>query len=419
MKADIITIGDEILIGQVVDTNSAFIASEFDRSGIYVRRIHSIPDIENDIISTLDESLQNSDIIILTGGLGPTNDDITKKTLTKYFGGKLVLHKESWENLKKFFRYRGIEISERNKKQAEVPDNCQVLTNHSGTAPGMMFHKNDKLVVSLPGVPFEMKELIVEQVIPYIQEEFKLPVRFHKTILTIGIGESYLADQIRDWEEKLSSEFRLAYLPSPGMVRLRLSISGSNRDELNKMFNTEVETLTTLIGNDCIYGLDEDTLEKVVGKMLLENKCTLSVAESCTGGEISHLITSVPGSSSYFKGSVTAYANEIKASILNVPDSLIREYGAVSKEVVEAMARGVQKLMKTDFSIATSGIAGPDGGTPEKPVGTTWIAIATPERIVSQNFLMGEHRGRNISKASLTALNMLRIEIRQIIENIK
>ena len=419
MKADIITIGDEILIGQVVDTNSAFIASEFDRSGIYVRRIHSIPDIENDIISTLDESLQNTDIIILTGGLGPTNDDVTKKTLTKYFGGKLVLHKESWENLKKFFRYRGIEISERNIKQAEVPDNCHVLTNHSGTAPGMIFHKNDKLVVSLPGVPFEMKELVVDQVIPYILEEFKLPVRFHKTILTIGIGESYLADQIRDWEEKLSPEFRVAYLPSPGMVRLRLSISGSNRDELNKMFNTEVETLTTLIGNDCIYGFDEDTLEKVVGKMLLENKYSLSVAESCTGGKISHLITSVPGSSSYFKGSVTAYANEIKASILNVSDSLIREHGAVSKEVVEAMARGVQKLMKTDFSIATSGIAGPDGGTPEKPVGTTWIAIATPERIVSQKFLMGEHRGRNISKASLTALNMLRIEIRQIIENIK
>jgi nicotinamide-nucleotide amidase len=412
MNADIITIGDEILIGQIVDTNSAFIASEFDKNGIRVRRIYSVPDLENDIRITLDDSIQNADIIILTGGLGPTNDDITKNTLTRYFGGQTILNEAVMAKIAAYFKYRGIEVSERNTKQAEVPDNCLVLQNHSGTAPGMVFRKGGKIIVSLPGVPFEMKELLVEQVIPYIQKELKLPVRFHKTILTCGIGESALADSIKDWENNLGPQFGLAYLPSPGIVKLRLSISGNNKIELNELFNKEFDKLLSLIEKDIVYGFDEDTLEKIIGRMLLERKFSLSVAESCTGGYISHLVTSVPGSSAYFKGSVTAYANEIKTSVLKVPDSLIQKHGAVSKEVVESMARGIQDFMQTDVAIATSGIFGPDGATPGKPVGTTWISIITPKRIFTENFLFGDHRGRNITRASLTALNMLRNEIR-------
>jgi len=419
MKADIITIGDEILIGQIVDTNSVFIASEFDKNGIYVRRIYSVPDLEMDIRNTLDDSLQHSDIIILTGGLGPTNDDITKNTLTKYFGGNPILNEAVLAKITEFFKYRGIEVSERNKKQAEVPDNCIVLPNHSGTAPGMVFHKDGKVIVSLPGVPFEMKELVVDQVIPYLQKEFKLPVRYHKTVLTIGIGESALADMIKDWEDQLSPVFGLAYLPSPGMVKLRLSITGTKRTELIKIFNKELDSLTSLIGEDFIYGFDDDTLEKITGRMLLENGYSASTAESCTGGYIAHLITSVPGSSFYFKGSVIAYANEIKSSVIDVPKSLIKKYGAVSKEVAEAMAKGIQNLLKTDISIATTGIFGPEGGSSEKPVGTTWISIALPDKIVTENFLFGDHRGRNITKASLTALNMLRNEIRTLNENIE
>jgi nicotinamide-nucleotide amidase len=417
MKADIITIGDEILIGQVIDTNSAFIGYELNKNGIYVRRIHSIADIEIDIINTLDNSLQESDLIIITGGLGPTSDDITKYTLTKYFGGKLVSNQTILGNIRTSFATRNWRLTERNKKQAEIPDNCQVLHNFNGTAPGMIFRKDSKIIVSLPGVPFEMKALLTEQVIPIVLKEFELPVRIHKTVMIAGISESFLADKLEEWEESLSPDIKVAYLPSPGQLRLRISISGEKKTLLDEKLNNEVNYVIRLIGRDNVFGIDEVTLETVIGRMLRENKFTLSVAESCTGGNIAHMITTVPGSSAYFKGSVTAYANEIKSSLLEVPEHVIKKYGSVSRETVELMAKGIKKLMGTDFAIATSGIAGPDGGTPEKPVGTSWIAVASPQRVVSDIFLMGEDRGRNITKASLAGLNMLRNEIRNIIEN--
>lgn len=410
MKAEVITIGDEILIGQIIDTNSAFIASELNSIGVLVRRILSIPDQEEDIRNTLDDSIEHAEIIILTGGLGPTSDDITKTTLANYFGSRLVIHEKSLENLTAFFKIRGLEVSDRNKKQAEVPDNCTVLINHQGTAPGMLFRKNHKIIVSLPGVPFEMQALMAEQVIPVIQNEFNLPFRLQKTILTIGIGESYLADRLRNWENDLDKEFKLAYLPSPGIVKLRLSISGENKAELNCKFKNKLSELISHIGEKNIFGFDNDTLGKIIGSGLILKNLTVSIAESCTGGYISHLITSVPGSSRYFKGSIIAYSNDIKTSMLNVPEKLIQKYGAVSREVVEAMAMGVKHKLNSDYSIATSGIAGPSGGTEDKPVGTTWIAVASSNGVISKSYLFGEDRGRNIVRASLTALNMLRNE---------
>ncbi len=408
MKADIITIGDEILIGQVVDTNSAFIAEELNSNGIQIRKIHSIPDLAGDITSTLDESIQSSDLVILTGGIGPTNDDITKKALASYFDSKLVVHEKSLEHIKKRFSGMKIELSDRNIKQAEVPEICEVLPNRNGSAPAMVFRKEDKIIISLPGVPFEMKTIVQEEVIPLLNKAFQLPVRIQKTVLTVGIPESTMADRLKSWEESLSSNLNFAYLPSPGLLRLRLSISGEDKKRMHKRLDDKTTELVQIIGEKHVFGFDKDTLAGVVGRLLNEKSLTLSVAESCTGGNIAHLVTSVPGSSVYFKGSVTAYANEIKTQIIGVKETDINSFGAVSEPVVQQMASGIKKIFKTDYSIATSGIAGPDGGTPEKPVGITWIAIGTPDKLISRKYLLGDHRERNITKASLIALNMLR-----------
>ncbi len=417
MKADIITIGDEILIGQIIDSNSAYIAAELTKLGFLVRRIISVGDKHDSITSALTDSIRNADFVILTGGLGPTNDDITKNTLTQFFHGKPVIHEKSLRQIDNFLKTFGRKVTERNLRQAEVPDTCEPFLNPNGTAPGMLFRDKNKIIVSLPGVPFEMQGLFENEVKPRIISHYNLPVRLQRTILTTGLSESITADQLGNIENALDKDISLAYLPSPGLLRLRLSIVGNNYDDLNRKLNDKIKEIVAVLGNDNVFGYDDDSLQKVVGEVMHHHGFSLSVAESCTGGNISHLITSVPGASVYFRGGIVSYANDVKQKILGVKKVAIEKFGAVSHEVVEQMAVGVKKVMDTDFAIATSGIAGPDGGTPEKPVGTIWIAVATPVRIISQHFMFGDNRERNITRASLSALNMLRIAMREYIKN--
>jgi nicotinamide-nucleotide amidase len=410
MKAEIISIGDELLIGQVVNTNASWIASELNTAGIQVVHIAAIADDKEAIVKSLDDASERADIILITGGLGPTKDDITKKTLAEYFDSKLVFHEPSFNQIKEIFKARNFEVTDINRQQAMIPDKCEPLFNKNGTAPGMWFEKEGKVFVSMPGVPFEMKPMVTEQVLPRLNKKFNFGTIIHKTVMTTGMPESFLADKIKEWENNLPENIKLAYLPQPGIVRLRLTAKGHDKAALQKAVDLQVEKLKAIIG-DIIYGYDDITLEEVVGQLLREKGQTLSTAESCTGGYIAHLITSIAGSSDYFQGSVVSYSNEVKSKVLGVPESDLIEHGAVSQQVVEAMVIGVRKLMGTDYAVATSGIAGPTGGTPEKPVGTTWIAVATPEKVVSKLFHFGEHRGRNIRRAALAALEMLRKEL--------
>jgi nicotinamide-nucleotide amidase len=413
---EIITIGDEILIGQIVDTNSAFIGQQLNLNGLSVKQITSVSDNREHIIAALDEAMGRADIIIMTGGLGPTKDDITKKTLCEYFKTTMRFDEEAYEDVVNIFAQYGKEVTPLNRLQAEVPAICEVIRNKNGTAPGMWFNVDGKIFISLPGVPYEMKALVKDQVIPKLRSLFKLPSIVHKTVLTQGIGESTLSEFISDWEDSLASvNIKLAYLPSPGMVRLRLSTKGSDEKKLNETVNKKIEELKTLIPDYIygyeVYGEERETLEMMVGKILKEKNKTISTAESCTGGYISHLITKVPGSSRYYIGSVISYAYEVKESELNVPHETILKHGAVSQPVVEQMAKAIRERYKTDYSISASGIAGPDGGTPDKPVGTVWIAVATPEKIISKKFLFGNHRERNIQKTADAALKMLKEEL--------
>jgi nicotinamide-nucleotide amidase len=412
LKAEIITIGDEILIGQVIDTNSAWLAIELNKLGIAVIQITSIPDIREHIISAFEDATGRADLIISTGGLGPTSDDITKTTLAAYFGAKLVTVPAVLENIRTLLGSRGVKMNERNVKQAEMPDNCEILNNSTGTAPGMWFRKDGRDFVSLPGVPFEMKSIFSEEMEIRLKQRFSLPFIQHKTILTHEVPESEMANRIHDWEIKLPENLKLAYLPSPGILRLRISgtING-DPGELQAVISHEVDKLQELIGQH-IYGFDDDKLEVIVGNLLNDNNLSLSVAESCTGGLISYMITSIPGSSAYYKGGITAYSNEIKTSELNVsPYSLIMN-GAVSQPVVEQMVDGVRTRFSSDFALAVTGIAGPSGATEEKPVGTTWIAVSSKKRIVSRLYNFGEDRGRNMQKAAIAALFILNKEIK-------
>jgi nicotinamide-nucleotide amidase len=410
MKAEIISIGDELLIGQVINTNASWMAAELSKSGIKVVHIAAVADEKAAISNALEQAAGRADIILLTGGLGPTKDDITKKTLADYFDTGFVFHEPTFQHVKALFEARNFKLTDINKKQAEIPANCTPLFNRNGTAPGMWFEQNGKVFVSMPGVPFEMRPLLSEQVIPKLQQKFKLPHIFHKTIMTTGIGESWLADKISDWADGLPENIKLAYLPQPGIVRLRLSASGYDKTALEKEVNNYCKTLQTYLPK-VVFGYDDISLEEVIGKLLLKNKQSLSTAESCSGGYIAHLITSIPGSSNYFKGAIVSYSNEVKQAQLGVDAGLLEQHGAVSKEVVEAMALGAQQKLKTDFALATSGIAGPDGGTADKPVGTVWIALAGPKGVQSKLFHFGEHRGRNIRRSALAALNMLRLEL--------
>jgi len=410
IAAQVITIGDEILIGQIVDTNSAFISQKLDEAGIHVTRQITVGDSEKEIISAVDAAFKISNVIIVTGGLGPTKDDITKTTLAKYFDSALRLDDASYQNVVALFKSRGKEVSEANRKQAEVPENCTAILNKRGTAPGMWFERNSSVLVSLPGVPQEMKAMLEENVIPKLKTKFILPVIFHRNILTQGIGESALAVLIEEWENKLPQDIKLAYLPSTGVVRLRLSSLGESREEVKRRVESEVKRLKEIAGN-FIYGYDEDTLEKIIGTLLLNKNKTICTAESCTGGYIAHRLTSVSGSSGYFLGSVVAYANEVKENFLNVPDSIIKKHGAVSEEVVKLMAENARNIFGADYSVACSGIAGPDGGTKEKPVGTVWIAIAALETIKTKLLQLGKGRMKVIEETNLNVLNMLRNEL--------
>lgn len=407
MKAEIITIGDEILIGQIVDTNSAWIAEQFNIHGIEIFQITSVHDDKKHILEAIQNAAKKVDIVVLTGGLGPTKDDITKNTLCEYFGSKLVLHEPTLEYIKNRFVKRNIDINKLNRDQALVPDNCTVLYNHLGTAPGMWFEKDDTIFVSLPGVPFEMKYLIENEVLPRLEKTGKTKAIYHKTILTQGIPESMLAIRIEDFENNLPANVKLAYLPSPMSVRLRLSATGDDKNELEKLVEAEAEKLQQIIP-EAIYGYGNETMAEAIGKMLLPQRKTLAVAESCTGGLVSHLVTSVPGCSAWYKGSVTAYSNEVKEKILGVKTETLINFGAVSEETACEMATGAKKVLNADFAVATTGIAGPDGGTPEKPVGTVWIAVATDKTVKAKKFTFGDNRERNILRSGQTALQFLR-----------
>ena len=410
MFAEIITIGDEILIGQVIDTNSAWIAQELNLIGFRVKQITSVSDDKEHITESLKNAQQRADLIILTGGLGPTRDDKTKGALCEFFNSHLYFSEDAFKNIERIFNARGLKITAENHKQAELPEACIPLINYEGTAFGMWFEGNQKVTVSLPGVPYEMKHLMTNEVIPRILKKFKTPCVINKTVITQGIGESVLAEAIEKWEDDLPEFIRLAYLPSPGSVKLRLSAVGENDSELNFIINQQLASLKKLISH-WIVGYDEDTLEKIIGQLLSSNNKSVSTAESCTGGYISQLITSVPGSSVYYTGSIIAYADSIKIEELGIDEKIIEEHGAVSKEVSEKMASSCRIKFKTHYSIGVTGIAGPTGGSLGKPVGTVWIAIASPDRIISKQFLFGQNRGRNIIETGLTALNMLRKEI--------
>ncbi|MDA3952579.1 MAG: competence/damage-inducible protein A [Bacteroidales bacterium] len=407
MKAEIITIGDEILIGQTVDTNSAWIASELNIIGVDVLRITSISDKKDEIFKAIDNAKHLADIILLTGGLGPTDDDITKKTLVEYFKTELIQNKEVLNNIEQFVIRRKSSMNERNVQQANVPKNCKIINNSIGTAPGMWFEQEGRIVISMPGVPFEMKEMMSSYILPVLAKKSTNSSIVHKTILTQGCSESKLAEILENWEYNLPDVISVAYLPTPGLIKLRLTAKGKTQNLLEKLIDEQIVTLEKVIPK-LICGYDSDKLEELIGRLLIKHNKTLSVAESCTGGKIAHLITSISGSSAYFAGGIIAYSNSIKENILSVSKSNLDNYGAVSKQVVEGMAEGVRKLYETDFAIATSGIAGPTGGTEDKPIGTTWIAVSNKSKVVSKKFIFGNHRGRNINFASLTAINMLR-----------
>jgi nicotinamide-nucleotide amidase len=412
MQAEIITIGDEILIGQIVDTNSAFISKVLNSIGVSVYQITSVQDHKQHILNALYEAQQRVDIVLITGGLGPTKDDITKHTLCEFFNDALVQNDAVLDNVEYLFKkYIQTPISEINRQQALVPKTATVLMNKFGTAPGMWFEKDNVVFVSMPGVPYEMKALMNSEVLPRIQKQFKLPYILHKTVLTYGMGESAIADKIEGWENNLPPHIKLAYLPNLGKVRLRLSAKGNNKQHLEEEVNNLIEQLQTLIG-DIIYGLVNDhELEVLLGKLLTQKKLSLSVAESCTGGMVAEKITSVPGASAYFKGSVVTYATQTKVEVLGVDAKLIEDYSVVSAQVAEAMATQVKKLYKSDFAIATTGNAGPSKGDANAEVGTVFIAIATPIGVFSQKFNMGNHRIKVVNKAVNKAFEMLQKEI--------
>ena len=404
MKVSIITIGDEILIGQIVDTNSAWIAKSLNEIGLDLSKIYSISDSESVILRTLNRAKELSDIVIITGGLGPTNDDITKHTLVNYFNDKLVRNQEVLVHIKQLFKKFGVQkINKLNEQQADLPSKCKVLFNKLGTAPGMWFEKDNKHFISMPGVPFEMKYLMNTHVLPELQSRFSEIIIVHKTILTQGVPESILADIIATWELELPDTIKLAYLPSEGRVRLRLSTRGKDKELLNSTIDEQIEKLKRIIPK-LIFGEENDTLEQRIGQELLRVNASVGSAESCTGGYVAHLITQVSGASAYFKGSVLAYNAAVKQAILGVQAKTITDYGVVSKQVAEEMALGVQQLMKVDYAIATTGIAGPLGGTIDNPVGTIWTSVATPNGVQSVKHQLGTERVRNIKRSSTAVL---------------
>jgi nicotinamide-nucleotide amidase len=410
ITAELLTIGDEILYGQIVDTNSQWMSVALSDAGIKVIRKTSVGDVDSEIMNAFAEAEIRADIVLITGGLGPTSDDLTKPCLAKYFDCKLKMHDEALAEVTEFFRSRGRELTEVNRQQAALPECCQKITNRLGTAPGMWFERNRKVFVSMPGVPHEMKTMMKEIIIPKLRATFQTPVINHRVIRTVGIGESFLAEKIADWENTLPPHIKLAYLPGLGEVKLRLTGTGKSLDALQAETDSLTETLKTRIGQ-FIYGYGDNPLEVVIGKTLLERKLTLSIAESCTGGYLSHLITSVPGSSSYFLGSIIPYAYEIKMRQLGVRPETLEQFGAVSEETIREMANLVRAKFNTDIGVATSGVAGPGGATPEKPVGTVWIGYSDKHHTVTKKLQLTKDRMLNIQYSSFAVLNLIRTSL--------
>jgi len=408
--AEILTIGDEILYGQINDTNSTFISEQLSIHGIKVIRKTSVGDVESEMMTAFAEAENRADIIIITGGLGPTKDDLTKPLLASYFGMELKLNEEALAEVTALFEKRGFQMTATNRLQAWLPDGCVKLTNRMGTAPGMWFDKGTKTFISLPGVPFEMKVLINEQVMPRLRTKYTLPVIYHKMIRTVGIGESWLSDKIEPWETSLPPHIKLAYLPNPGQVKLRLSASGTDLEKLRNEVQEQVDKVLPDI-QKFVYGYDNEEMESALGKMLKERGLTISTAESCTGGYLAHKLTTVPGSSAYFIGSIISYDNRIKTDELGVKAETLAAHGAVSEETVREMAEGVRKRLKTSVGLATSGIAGPDGGTPEKPVGTVWIACALEKGTFTRKLQLTTDRQVNIHASTIHILNLLRLSL--------
>ena len=418
VNASIITIGDELLIGQTVDTNSAWMAQELNKIGVWVHRRVAVGDVWDDIWNALDAESKEADIVLITGGLGPTADDITKPLLCKYFGGKLVINEDVLKHVnylfEKVYRRPG-PLLERNIKQAEVPDVCTVLHNARGTAPGMWFAPAPqppkggakKIIVSMPGVPYEMKGLMINEVLPRIKKTFELPFIIHRTAFTMGTGESIIAEKIKDFETNLPEHIRLAYLPGYGMVKLRLTAKGEDKEKIERELEENFSRLKELV-SEWLVSDEDETLAMVVQKILKEKNKTIGTAESCTGGYIAHLITSNAGSSVGFKGSIVSYANDVKERILGVTDKTLRSVGAVSEETVIQMVKGAIEKLQVDFAVSTSGIMGPDGGTDEKPVGTVWIAAGNKDKIETAKLAFRFDRERNIEMTAHAALNFLR-----------
>lgn len=406
MRAIIITIGDEILMGQILDTNSRYMAKRLTDIGVEVVEMLTIPDKRDEIFETVDYAMEQSDLVLVTGGLGPTKDDVTKKVLADFFGTRLVFNEQAMEWLEELLRHRNLPMNEGNRSQAYLPENCRVLHNFKGTASGMWFEKGWKSLISMPGVPFEMEHLMETYVIPDLKAKYPNLQLEYRMVNVYDVPESQLAAHLEKWEDSLKEGFKLAYLPSPGMVRLRITAKGEAVKRLEEMYESLKLELKGMR-----YTEGDDALEIQVGQLLREKGVTVATAESCTGGEIAHLLTSVPGSSDYFKGSVVAYANEVKVNVLGVNPADIEREGVVSEPVVLQMAEGVRRVMGTDYAVATSGVAGPAGGTPEKPVGTVWIGVATPRGCFARKYVFSFTRERNIAKAAAKALELLSMEM--------
>ncbi|PZX15316.1 nicotinamide-nucleotide amidase [Breznakibacter xylanolyticus] len=411
MNIEIITIGDEILIGQVVDTNSAWMGTELNKVGFEVSRITSISDDREAIAGALHESLSRVPCVLMTGGLGPTRDDITKHVLCDFFNTRLVFNEQVYSDVETLLKGRVGHINELNRSQAMVPEGCTVIRNPVGTAPVMWFERDGGVVVSMPGVPSEMKHAMIHEVIGRLQQRFHTDHILHKTVHIFQIPEAVLAEMLSDWEDAIPPFIKVAYLPQPGRIRLRLTARGSDAGVMQRAINQAVDALQPIVGR-YIFGYDDDSIEKRLGEMLVARGQTLATAESCTGGAIGAAITSVPGSSAYYNGGVVAYGNEVKHEVLGVSTNDLNIYGAVSEPVVSAMARGVQRLMRTHWGVATSGVAGPSGGTPEKPVGTVWIAVCNPQgQVNAQKFAFGPFRDRTVLRSVDMALMMLMNEL--------
>ena len=409
ITASIITIGDELLIGQVIDTNSAWMAQQLNSIGIPVARRVAVGDNWDGIWNALDEESGKANIIFITGGLGPTADDITKPLLCKYFDGELIINQAALDNVTHLFEHVFKRpITERNIKQAEVPNTCTVILNKRGTASGMQFKKNKTIYFSLPGVPFEMMGMMEDYILPFLSNQFQLPHIAHRTLVTFGIGESMLADLIQDFETTLPNNIKLAYLPNHGIVRLRLTAIGPEKNEVNQLIDALFADLKILV-KDYLVTDEDEPMERKIGKMLLERNQTISTAESCTGGYIAHLISSVPGSSAYYEGSLITYSYEAKEQLLAVKQSTLAQFGAVSEEVVKEMVNGLLTHTKTNYGIAVSGIMGPTGGMPDKPTGTVWMAVGNAEKIITQKFHFRFDRQKNIQLTAMNALNLLRM----------